>query len=174
MPSKNFFILSDSRCAKNVFQKWRRSCSELFVTVRQHHHPSDVFTTRRGEILDRKYGHKAIRTQTLGFSDIKRRGVKDPPCDDDCYYYKVRFAVLPYLSICLSVCLSVCLSIYQWGGGDFWTGRISIWVPQLSFVWKDGSQNHSHCWKGLKYAEDAGKLKNLQDMEDFSEEQSSV
>ncbi len=32
------------------------------------------------------------------------------------------------------------------------------------------SKSYSHCWKGFKYAE-AVKLKNLQDMEDFSEEQ---
>ncbi len=28
----------------------------------------------------------------------------------------------------------------------------------------------SHCLTGAKYAEDAGKPKNLQDLEDFSEE----
>ncbi len=30
------------------------------------------------------------------------------------------------------------------------------------------------CWKGFKYAEDAGKLKNVQELEDFSEEQQAV
>ncbi len=34
-----------------------------------------------------------------------------------------------------------------------------IWVPQMSSVWKDASQNHSHFWKRFKYAEDAGKPK---------------
>ncbi len=29
----------------------------------------------------------------------------------------------------------------------------------------------SYCWKGLKYAEDTVKPKNVQDLEDFSEEQ---
>jgi len=33
-----------------------------------------------------------------------------------------------------------------------------------------GSKNRSHCWKGLKYAKYAGKLKNFQDLKDFSEE----
>ncbi|MGL5901820.1 MAG: hypothetical protein ACRCZO_03980 [Cetobacterium sp.] len=28
-------------------------------------------------------------------------------------------------------------------------------------------KSFSHCWKGFKYAEDAGKLKNLQELEDF-------
>ncbi len=32
----------------------------------------------------------------------------------------------------------------------------------------------SHCWTGAKYAEDAGKPKNLWDLEDFSEEQQAV
>ncbi len=32
----------------------------------------------------------------------------------------------------------------------------------------------SHCWTGARYAEDAGKPKNLQDLEDFSEEQQAV
>ncbi|XP_026057171.1 apoptosis regulator Bcl-2-like isoform X1 [Carassius auratus] len=36
------------------------------------------------------------------------------------------------------------------------------------------SKSYSHCWKGFEYAKDAGKLKNLQDMDDFSEEQCSV
>ncbi len=36
------------------------------------------------------------------------------------------------------------------------------------------SESYSHCWKGFKYAEDAVKLKNLQNMEDFSEEQLSL
>ncbi len=33
---------------------------------------------------------------------------------------------------------------------------------------------YSHCWKGLKYTEDAGKAKNVQELEDFSEEQQAV
>ncbi len=33
------------------------------------------------------------------------------------------------------------------------------------------SKSHSHCWKGFKYAEDAGKPKNVQELEDYSEEQ---
>ncbi len=36
------------------------------------------------------------------------------------------------------------------------------------------SKSHSQCWKGFKYAEDAGKLKNVQELEDFSEEQQAV
>ncbi len=36
------------------------------------------------------------------------------------------------------------------------------------------SESYSHCWKGLKYAKDAGKLKNVQELEDFSEEQQAV
>ncbi len=36
------------------------------------------------------------------------------------------------------------------------------------------SKSYSYCWKGFKYAEDAGKLKNLQELEDFSEEQQAV
>ncbi len=36
------------------------------------------------------------------------------------------------------------------------------------------SKLYSHCWKGFKYAKDAGKLKNPEDMEDFSEEQQTV
>jgi len=36
------------------------------------------------------------------------------------------------------------------------------------------SKSYSHCWKGFKYAKDPEKPKNLQDMEAFSEEQSSV
>ncbi len=32
----------------------------------------------------------------------------------------------------------------------------------------------SHCWTGARYAEDAGKPKNLQDLEEFSEEQQAV
>jgi len=27
---------------------------------------------------------------------------------------------------------------------------------------------YSHCWKGFKYAEDLGKPKNVQELEDFS------
>jgi len=37
---------------------------------------------------------------------------------------------------------------------------------------KKGS--YSHCWKVFKYAKDAGKLKHLQDLEDFSEEHWAV
>ncbi len=36
------------------------------------------------------------------------------------------------------------------------------------------SKSYSHCWKGFKYAEDAGKPKNMQELEDFSEEQQAV
>ncbi len=36
------------------------------------------------------------------------------------------------------------------------------------------SKSYSHCWKGFKYAEDAGKPKNVQELEDFSEEQQAV
>ncbi len=36
------------------------------------------------------------------------------------------------------------------------------------------SKSYSHCWKGFKYGKDAGKIKNQQDMEDFSEDKSSV
>ncbi len=36
------------------------------------------------------------------------------------------------------------------------------------------SKSYSYSWKGFKYEKDAGRLKNLQDMEDFPEEQSSV
>lgn len=35
---------------------------------------------------------------------------------------------------------------------------------------KGGSQHHSQGWKGVKYAEDAGKAKNVKHMEDFIEE----
>ncbi len=31
----------------------------------------------------------------------------------------------------------------------------------------------SHSWQGVKYTEDAGKPKNVQDLEDFSHEQPS-
>ncbi len=30
------------------------------------------------------------------------------------------------------------------------------------------SKSYSQCWKGIKYAEDAGKSKNVQELEDFS------
>ncbi len=36
------------------------------------------------------------------------------------------------------------------------------------------SKSYSHCWKGFKYAEDAGKPKNVLELEDFSEEQQAV
>ena len=36
------------------------------------------------------------------------------------------------------------------------------------------SKSYSHFWKGFKYAEDAGKPKNVQELEDFSEEQQAV
>ncbi len=36
------------------------------------------------------------------------------------------------------------------------------------------SKSYSQCWKGFKYAEDAGKAKNVQELEDFSEEQQAV
>ncbi len=46
------------------------------------------------------------------------------------------------------------------------------WVPQLSSVLKDGFQNHTvSVGKGFKYADDVGKPKNVQQLEDFSEEQ---
>ncbi len=35
----------------------------------------------------------------------------------------------------------------------------------------DGSQNHSHDWKGFKYAKYAGKPKNVWDLRDISKEQ---
>ncbi len=47
-----------------------------------------------------------------------------------------------------------------------------VWVPQLSLEWKDGSKNHYR--KGVKYAEDAGKPKNVEDLDILSEEQQSV
>ncbi len=36
------------------------------------------------------------------------------------------------------------------------------------------SKSYSHCWKGIKYAENVGKPKNVQELEDFSEEQQAV
>ncbi len=36
------------------------------------------------------------------------------------------------------------------------------------------SKPYGHCWKGFKYAKDAGKTEESQAMEDFSEEQCSV
>ncbi len=45
---------------------------------------------------------------------------------------------------------------------------------QLSSVWKDESQNLSYVWKRFIYAEDAGIPKNVQELEDFSEEQQGV
>ncbi len=36
------------------------------------------------------------------------------------------------------------------------------------------SQLYSHCWNGVKYAEDAVKPKNVQDLEDFSGEMLAV
>ncbi len=36
------------------------------------------------------------------------------------------------------------------------------------------SISYSYCWKLFKYAEDAGKPKNVQELEDFSEEQQAV
>ncbi len=66
---------------------------------------------------------------------------------------------------------SWCIVFPSGASVNVWTFLIvefeSLNCPQ----WKDRSKNHSHCWKGFK---DAVKLKNLQDMEDFSEEQSSV
>ncbi len=41
---------------------------------------------------------------------------------------------------------------------------VKIWI----------SKSYSHFWKGFKYAEDAGKPKNVQELEDFSEEQQAV
>ncbi len=37
---------------------------------------------------------------------------------------------------------------------------VKIWI----------SKSYSHFWKGFKNAEDAGKAKNVQELEDFSEE----
>ncbi len=39
---------------------------------------------------------------------------------------------------------------------------VQIWI----------SKSYSHCWEGFKYAENVGKPKNVQKLEDFSEEQS--
>ncbi len=36
------------------------------------------------------------------------------------------------------------------------------------------SKSYSHCWKGFKYAENFGKPKNVQELEDFSEEKQTV
>ncbi len=33
------------------------------------------------------------------------------------------------------------------------------------------SKSYSHCWKGFKFAENVGKPKNVQELEDLSEEQ---
>jgi len=35
-------------------------------------------------------------------------------------------------------------------------------------------KSYSYCWKGFKYAEDAEKLNNVQELEDLSEEERSV
>ncbi len=42
--------------------------------------------------------------------------------------------------------------------------RVKRWISKII----------SHCWTGDKYAEDAGKPNNLQDLDDFSEEQQAV
>ncbi len=36
------------------------------------------------------------------------------------------------------------------------------------------SKSYSHCWRGFRYALDAGQPKNVQELEDFSEEQQAV
>ncbi len=36
------------------------------------------------------------------------------------------------------------------------------------------SKLYNHCWKGFIYAEDAGKPKNVQELDNFSEEQQAV
>ncbi len=52
------------------------------------------------------------------------------------------------------------------------SGCSYIWVPQLSSVLKDGFQKHTvDVRKGSNVAEDAGKSKNVQELEDFTEEQ---
>ncbi len=35
-------------------------------------------------------------------------------------------------------------------------------------------KSYSHCWRGFRYALDAGPPKNVQELEDFSEEQQAV
>ncbi len=41
---------------------------------------------------------------------------------------------------------------------------VKIWI----------SKSYSHFWKGFKYAEDAGKPKDVLEMEDFYDEQQAV
>ncbi len=41
---------------------------------------------------------------------------------------------------------------------------VKIWI----------SKSHSHFWKWFKYKEDAGKPKNVQELEDFSDEQQAA
>ncbi len=49
-----------------------------------------------------------------------------------------------------------------------------VWVPQLSSVWKDGSQNHTVTAGKGSNMQKCWKLQNLQNVEDLSEEQCSV
>ncbi len=49
-----------------------------------------------------------------------------------------------------------------------------VWVHQFSSVWKDGSQNHTVTAGKVQICKNAGKLQNLQNVEDLSEEQCSV
>ncbi len=50
-----------------------------------------------------------------------------------------------------------------------------IWVPQLSSVWNDGSQNHTVIVeKGSNTQKNAGKPNNLWDLKDFYEKQQTV
>ncbi len=47
--------------------------------------------------------------------------------------------------------------------------------PIVLHVKRWSSKSYSHCWKGFKYAEDAGKVKNVQERGgDLSEEQQTV
>ncbi len=45
---------------------------------------------------------------------------------------------------------------------------IYIYISLIVLTFKSGFQNHSHYWKGFKYAEDTGKPKNVQELDDFS------
>ncbi len=82
------------------------------------------------------------------------------------YFYKINKNVdilIPFISFHPPGLNASCFFLeHQWMFEHVFNS--CVWVPQLSSVWKDGSQNHSHCWKGFKYAKDAVKLKNLQDM----------
>ncbi len=77
---------------------------------------------------------------------------------------------------------SQCIVFPSGASVNIWTFFNScVWVPQLKIVVFESlsvkiwiSISYSHCWKGIKYAEDGGNLKIPPDMEDFYEEQSSV